>query len=283
MRPVPSETPSSLRRRDLLSALAPGSRVPGAPFRRGSPCARGDGFGHDGGMRRVFLLVLVLVTAALTACGVVVAGPGGQGDPAGNDGGAGGGGSSASSEARGETFASDVELARESTEAYWSRTFAASGLTYRPITDFIAYRGDDGPSCGEERAVPNNAFYCPAGHFIAYDENWMRELYRRMGDGSVYVIIPHEFGHAVQAQLDTAFRLNVERELQADCYAGGTLGALVKGGSLQTEPGDEDELLVNLAAAGDPTDDWLRPDAHGTAEQRQTMFAKGYDRGTSAC
>ncbi|MFI6506683.1 neutral zinc metallopeptidase [Streptosporangium sp. NPDC050855] len=272
LRPVPLRPRTSETRRAL-----------GAPRGWGVPFARGDGFGHDGGMRRALLLVLVLVTAALTACGVVVGGGSGQGDPVEGDGGAGSAGSRATAEARGQTFASDVELARELTEAYWKQTFAASGLTYRPVTDFIAYQGDNGPACGDQQAVPNNAFYCPAGHFIAYDENWMRELYRQMGDGSVYVIIPHEFGHAVQLQLNTAFRLNVERELQADCFAGGTLGALVKGGSLQTEPGDEDELLVNLAAAGDPTDDWLRPDAHGTAQQRQTMFAKGYDQGTSAC
>ncbi|MFC7645140.1 neutral zinc metallopeptidase [Streptosporangium lutulentum] len=143
--------------------------------------------------------------------------------------------------------------------------------------------GANGPSCGGQPAVPNNAFYCPAGHFIAYDENWMRELDERMGDGSIYVIIPHEFGHAVQAQLNTSSQLNVELELQADCYAGGTLGALVRGGALLAEDGDENELLINLAAAGDPTDDWLRPDAHGTAEQRQAVFVRGYNEGTDVC
>ena len=131
--------------------------------------------------------------------------------------------------------------------------------------------------------MPNNAFYCPAGHFIAYDRAWMEGLWSEMGDGSVYLIIPHEFGHAVQSQLQTGFRLNVQIELQADCYAGGTLKALIDSGALTAEPGDEDELLLNLAAAGDPTDDWLNPAAHGTAEQRQQSFATGYTRGVSAC
>ena len=31
---------------------------------------------------------------------------------------------------------------------------------------------------------------------------------------------------------------------------------------------------MNLDAAGDPTDDWLRPNAHGTAQQRQQSFVK---------
>lgn len=226
---------------------------------------------------RAFSFFLALVLAAVTACGSVGEGTEPEAGPTGEA------GEEATPSARGQTFESDVELARELTEAYWKQTFSAAGLTYRPVTEFVAYRGEDGPDCGGQPSVPNNAFYCPVGHFIAYDEQWMNGLYERMGDGSVYVIIPHEFGHAVQAQLNTAFRLNIEQELQADCYAGGTLGALVKGGSLQTEPGDEDELLINLAAAGDPTDDWLRSDAHGTAGQRQQLFAKGYDQGTTAC
>lgn len=210
----------------------------------------------------------------VVACGSDQPDPGSGTDPATG---------AATATPRGETFESDVELAKESTEAYWKQTFAAGGLTYRPIEDFIAYQGANGPSCGGQPAVPNNAFYCPAGHFIAYDENWMRELDERMGDGSIYVIIPHEFGHAVQAQLNTSSQLNVELELQADCYAGGTLGALVRGGALLAEDGDENELLINLAAAGDPTDDWLRPDAHGTAEQRQAVFVRGYNEGTDVC
>ncbi|MDA0637501.1 neutral zinc metallopeptidase [Nonomuraea sp. MCN248] len=182
-----------------------------------------------------------------------------------------------------DTFEDDVRGARTLSEEFWKQYFAASGATYRPINDFVPYSGADGPACGGQPSAPNNAFYCSAGHFIAYDEEWMRTLWSRIGDGSVYLIIPHEFGHAVQAQMDTAFELNVQLELQADCYAGGTLRALIDSGALTAEPGDEEELLLNLAAAGDPTDDWLDPAAHGTAEQRQRSFAAGYTRGVDAC
>jgi predicted metalloprotease len=227
---------------------------------------------------RAISLFLALLMVTVVACGSeqtnTDSGVGPGADPSTG---------AATPSARGQTFESDVELARETTEAYWKQTFAASGLTYRPVEAFIAYQGENGPACGGRPSVPNNAFYCPAGHFIAYDESWMRKLNEQMGDGSIYVIIPHEFGHAVQAQLNTTSQLNVELELQADCYAGGTLGTLVKNGTLDAEDGDEDELLINLAAAGDPTDDWLRPDAHGTAEQRQSVFVKGYNEGTAVC
>lgn len=182
-----------------------------------------------------------------------------------------------------DTFEGDVRTARELTEAFWKQQFSTLGRTYRPIADFVPYSGTSGPSCGGEPAVPNNAFYCPAGHFIAYDQDWMESLWTDMGDGSVYLIIPHEFGHSVQAQLRAGFELNVQAELQADCYAGGTLASLVNAGALRVEPGDEDELFRNLEAAGDPTDDWLNPSAHGTAEQRQQAFTNGVQGGVAAC
>ncbi|TMR98112.1 hypothetical protein EJK15_14810 [Nonomuraea basaltis] len=182
-----------------------------------------------------------------------------------------------------DTFEEDIRTARTMTEEFWKQQFAQAGRIYRPIANFVPYSGRSGPSCGGEPPVPNNAFYCSIGHFIAYDQDWMEALWTEMGDGSVYLIIPHEFGHAVQAQLRADFSLNVQMELQADCYAGGTLSALVESGALRAEPGDEDELLLSLAAAGDPTDDWLNPAAHGTAEQRQRWFARGYRQGVGAC
>ncbi|MFC7590075.1 neutral zinc metallopeptidase [Nonomuraea antimicrobica] len=182
-----------------------------------------------------------------------------------------------------DTFEGDVRTARTLAEAFWAQQFQQLGRVYRPIEDFIPYSGNAGPSCGEQPAVPNNAFYCPIGHFIAYDQEWMESLWTQMGDGSVYVIVPHEFGHAVQAQLQTGFDLNVQMELQADCYAGATLSALVNSGALLAEEGDEGELFLSLAAAGDPTDDWLNPAAHGTAEQRQSSFVTGYRGGVGGC
>ncbi|GGK77201.1 hypothetical protein Sme01_42960 [Sphaerisporangium melleum] len=183
----------------------------------------------------------------------------------------------------GQTLEEDVELARTLAERYWEGVFQSSGRTYRPLTRFEAYSGSDGPDCGGQPAVPENAFYCPVGHFVAYDRQWLQSLYDEKGDGAVYVIIPHEIGHAVQAQLMSDFTLNRDRELQADCYAGVALKGIIDAGQLQAEDGDEEELLTNLAAAGDPTDAWWRPDAHGTPVARQQAFARGYNDGIDAC
>jgi predicted metalloprotease len=183
----------------------------------------------------------------------------------------------------GDNFVEDVVLARTLTEQYWQQQFAADGREYRPIQQFIPYVGNNGPSCGDQRATPDNAFYCPIGHFVAFDERWLEDLYNKIGDGAVYVIIPHELGHAVQAQLTTDFKFNKDRELQADCYAGNVIGWLVKANRLTQEEGDDAELFENLAAAGDPTDEWWRPDAHGTGPERQAAFQRGYENGIQAC
>jgi predicted metalloprotease len=216
---------------------------------------------HRGVTRRLLVLFLTL---ALTGCGLV-----GRSQP--------------DKEVRGDTFEEDMQLAQVHTEDFWKQRFAAQGRSYRPVTRFVPYRGTGGPSCGGQPSVPNNAFYCPEGHFIAYDSDWMNGLGNEMGDGSVYVIMPHEIGHAVQAQLGPRFQLNVQQELQADCYAGAALGGMVEANVLQAEQNDDTELLLNLAAAGDPTDDWFNPQAHGTAEQRQQSFAGGYNSGVGAC
>ncbi|GII88601.1 hypothetical protein Ssi03_65910 [Sphaerisporangium siamense] len=227
---------------------------------------------------RPFLSVLSAVLVVLLAAACSSEFPRRYPDHTGSDGSA-----SASPRSFGQKFEEDVELARTLSERFWQQRFEAAGRAYRPIQGFQAYSGEGGPACGEQPAVPENAFYCPLGHFVAYDEAWMRKLYENGGDGAVYVIIPHELGHAVQAQLMSDFGLNVQRELQADCYAGAALRGMIDSGSIEAEAGDDEELLANLAAAGDPTDEWLRPDAHGTPAQRQQAFAGGYDSGADAC
>ncbi|MEW9526926.1 neutral zinc metallopeptidase [Microbispora sp. NPDC049125] len=219
------------------------------------------------------LLLALLLAGVLTSCGQV---PDSTRAPAE-------GTPSSPCKDDGADFASDVRLARCLTEWFWARRFQEAGKAYRPVTRFVAYDGENGPDCGDQRSVPNNAFYCPYGHFIAFDATWLRSMYDQMGDGAVYVVIPHEFGHAVQEQLATRFQYNVERELQADCYAGATLSGLLRTGVIQEDQGDEQELLTNLEAAGDPTDAWWAADAHGTPERRQSMFATGFNKGTSAC
>jgi predicted metalloprotease len=165
---------------------------------------------------------------------------------------------------------------------FWRRHFAElSRSPYEPPQVAGGYVGRDGPSCGGTPSPPGNAFYCPAGDFLAWDEQLMDAGYREIGDAWVYVVIAHEWGHAVQARLRSA-QVSVAAELQADCLAGATLQGAVDDGALRLEPGDTDELSTALVAVADEYP-WADPSSHGDAGQRTEAFSAGASGGLRAC
>jgi hypothetical protein len=143
------------------------------------------------------------------------------------------------------------------------------------------YRDDNGPSCGGQPSVPFNAFYCPSQDFLAWDENLMAAGYRQIGDAWVYLIIAHEWGHAIQARLQRD-QVSVAAELQADCLAGATLFGAADRGLVQLEPGDTEELSQTLAAVADDFP-WTDESDHGDARERTSNFSLGARDGVEAC
>ena len=97
--------------------------------------------------------------------------------------------------------------------------------------------------------------------------------YRQIGDAWVYLIIAHEWGHAIQARLQ-ADQVSVAAELQADCLAGATLFGAADRGLLQFEQGDTEELAQTLAAVADDFP-WTKESDHGDAQQRTASFNRG--------
>jgi predicted metalloprotease len=97
--------------------------------------------------------------------------------------------------------------------------------------------------------------------------------------------------HQLQQRVDPAEanQLSVRLELQADCYAGLWTHAAQQQGFI--EPGDIEEALAAASAIGDDTlqrsaGRAVVPDSftHGSAEQRQRWFRRGFDTGTlEAC
>lgn len=105
--------------------------------------------------------------------------------------------------------------------------------------------------------------------------------YQQIGDAWVYLIIAHEWGHAIQARLQ-ADQVSVAAELQADCLAGATLFGAAELGFLQFEQGDTEELARTLAAVADDFP-WTEESDHGDARQRTDAFNRGAAGGRSAC
>ena len=99
----------------------------------------------------------------------------------------------------------------------------ALGVEFTPPSRYVHYRPEEapGPRCGQEQAPEKNAFYCPAGDFIAWDESGLViPYYVQQGDFAAAYVLAHEFGHAMQPRLPQQERLTVLSELQADCCAG---------------------------------------------------------------
>ncbi len=181
-----------------------------------------------------------------------------------------------------ETMADDERSAVRAVDAFWRRHFEEYfGRPYQSPRVAGGYVDRNGPSCAGEPAVPFNAFYCLPEDFIAWDENLMSAGYQQIGDAWVYLIIAHEWAHAIQARLDRD-RVSVAAELQADCLAGATLQGAANDGLISIEPGDAEEIAATLQAVADEYP-WTDQSDHGNARQRVSAFNTGAQGGVPAC
>ncbi|MFJ2032036.1 neutral zinc metallopeptidase [Streptosporangium sp. NPDC087985] len=162
---------------------------------------------------------------------------------------------------------------------HWSRFF--TGRYSRPGVFGGYQRGvRKPPFCGAVRLTYDNAWYCSDDDYIAWDVDLMREGYR-FGDAWVYLVIAHEWGHAVQRRLDASLVLRTY-ELQADCLAGAALYGAAADGLLRFEKGDVEEMAAAHRRLGDATP-WTDVGDHGTAAQRMSAFKRGARYGVSGC
>lgn len=169
-------------------------------------------------------------------------------------------------------------------EDFWSTAFDAADLTYRPpsynvFTDAISSR------CGELRPGAA-ALYCGFDDGVYLDERWIAlHVLPDYGIVGVAYLIGHETAHGVQFQQGT-ISFGRRQELQADCLAGSYMRSLVDADvfssasiaaleSLVRQGGDD--AIMNLS--GSTT--FL--ESHGTAQQRWTLFRRGYEVGAGGC
>jgi uncharacterized protein len=192
-------------------------------------------------------------------------------------------------------------VARDAQET-WSEKL---GSRYEP-TRVVLFRDAIQSTCGYAGAA--GPFYCPGDRKVYLDLGFFDELQRRFGapgDFAQAYVLAHEIGHHVQAITGTEGRmrqmqradpgsanaLSVRLELQADCYAGvwghdASKTGRAAAGSVELDPGDLEEALRAAAAIGDDRLQKLgsgrvMPEkfTHGSSEQRQTWFKRGFDTG----
>jgi len=200
-----------------------------------------------------------------------------------------------------------VSVVLADTEEVWSAIFRDQlGAQYVPPTLVLFDSVTSSPCGGASGAT--GPFYCPADQKAYLDTDFFVTMARAMGAGGDFAaayVVAHEVAHHVQDELGILGQANARRaqagqaeanaisvriELQADCFSGiWARHAEARFGSL--EPGDLDEALNAARQIGD---DVIQSRSgrvpaphtftHGTAEQRQRWFARGYDSGeVAAC
>jgi uncharacterized protein len=200
-----------------------------------------------------------------------------------------------------------------SADFQWKEIFAKDGQRYRgPV--LVLYRNSTDQACGGVAQKAMGPFYCPVDHKVYLDTSFFREIEQRfrgcqVGSKSCQFaqayVIAHEVGHHVQNLLGIlprvqqrqrglpkaeANELQVQVELQADCFAGVWAHGADERWKV-IEPGDVEAALRTASAIGDDklqkqARGYVVPDSftHGTSAQRQRWFETGFKEGTiSAC
>lgn len=189
------------------------------------------------------------------------------------------------------------------TEDVWARLFRDQlGATYQPVTMVLFSQVTQSP-CGDASGA-TGPFYCPIDQKAYLDTAFFTTMERQLGAGGDFAaayVIAHEVAHHVQDELGILQRANeakanvgqtranaisVRVELQADCLSG--VWAKAAGQQFNSlEPGDIKEAMNAAKQIGDDT---LQRSAgrvpaphtftHGTSEQRQSWFERGYRSGS---
>lgn len=134
--------------------------------------------------------------------------------------------------------------------------------------------------CAGEALASFNAYYCPPGDYVAWDIALMEEGYAT-GDAWPYLVVAHEWGHAIQARLDETLTSEAS-ELQADCLAAATLYGSAQDGHMIFEAGDQKEIVHGLTSISDEMP-WTSRADHGDPFDRVDAFDAGRRGGVEAC
>lgn len=200
-----------------------------------------------------------------------------------------------------EQLAEFVAVVLADTEDVWDSIFSNSGDTYRQPR-LVLFRDAIQSACGYAGSA-TGPFYCSADEKIYIDLGFLEQLQERLGaqgDFAVAYIIAHEVGHHVQkltgileevhdrsrrVSETEANQLTVRLELQADFLAGLWAHHAQRMKNI-LEAGDLEEAFNAAGAVGDDriqmqTQGYIVPDSftHGTSEQRQAWFRKGWRTG----
>ncbi|MFN8021758.1 MAG: neutral zinc metallopeptidase [Acidimicrobiales bacterium] len=264
----------------------------------------GGGFSFPGGGGFPFpmkagggILGLLVVIAAMVLPQLL-----GAGDGSSNS--LGGSSDAQSADAADGACSSDQEQvvcgAVQDVNDFWTDALPKFFGTQYEQTKTVFFSGGTSTGCGQASSE-TGPFYCPNDNLVYIDLDFMVALEQQLIGASTDLaeqyIVAHEYGHHVQNLLGTnaevqqaqqndpskANQYSVALELQADCFAGVWVGDVNARGLLDSSA-EISEALNAAAGVGDDriqqkTQGRVDPESwtHGSAEQRQTWFRRGFD------
>ena len=201
-----------------------------------------------------------------------------------------------------DAMAQFVSVVLKETEDVWDMVFREQLNAQYRDPNLVLFTESDRSACGFASAA-TGPFYCPADSKVYLDLSFFNTLQSRLGasgDFAMAYVVAHEVGHHVQNLLgitDEVHRmrgriseaeyndLSVRLELQAD-YLAGLWAHYADNQENLLDPGDIQEALGAASAVGDDriqmrSRGYTVPESftHGTSEQRQRWFYKGYRSG----
>ncbi len=178
-------------------------------------------------------------------------------------------------------------------ESYWSAAYPeVFGGEYRPMTDYGPYLPSTGmlPPCEgrEPEDYPGNAFYCPGGDYVAWDnETLFPSLWQEIGDLAVGMVLAHEWATAVQARAGLPLGTG-PAALQADCFTGSWAGAMAGGIPITLEDGTETSIRLSAGDLDEAVAGFLlfaeeAGPMSASAFARFDAFQRGFFDGAGGC
>lgn len=195
-----------------------------------------------------------------------------------------------------------VSVTLADTEEVWAKIFAQQlNRQYRPAT-LVLFSGVTQSPCGGASGA-TGPFYCPADRKAYLDTDFFVTMERQLGAGGDFAaayVVAHEIAHHVQNELGILGQANAARarasereaneisvriELQADCFS----GVWARYADAMFDSLERGDIKEAMHAAHQIGDDTLQRNAgrvpmphtftHGTSDQRQSWFARGFDSG----
>jgi predicted metalloprotease len=167
-------------------------------------------------------------------------------------------------------------------EAYWSKAYPQlTGQPWKPLT-VRPFDPASAPACADQDAIAGgDAFYCPDGDYIAYDERRLQALYKQFGDNAVGLVLGDLYARAVQHRRGQSTEGSAG-QLAVDCLNGSWTHDLLHPATgsetIQLSPGDLDEAVAALLALGRATGG-----SGATGFDRIAAYRNGVLNGLSAC